>query len=146
MDRIKEYNLCTKRDSFVEDKCIWIADLSNGMKVFQDDNRQHVQPTSAWERLKIFLSENQNIKIDCFRFRYGTHIIKPADSALVYFYSKGIMKDLQGPKSVDFHVFGSSNNLDTIECVSYSAPGLEIIKKQVRNISDCDKRTLIIQK
>lgn len=143
MYNLEHYNLCTKKDYFIEDECVWCADLSNGIKIFQDDDRKYVSPTSAWIRLKTFLTENKDIKIECFRFIFGTHIIKAADSCPVYFYSRGILKDLQGPKSVGFHVFGSSFDKKEIKTVSYSIPELEIIKEDVRKIDKCQDANLI---
>ena len=47
----QDYGLCTEECGFLEDKTIWVAVLSNGLTVYQDDERSGKEPI-AWKRLK----------------------------------------------------------------------------------------------
>ena len=53
----REYNVAKQLDSYVnqygDKNPMWIAELSNGETIYQDDGRPNAVPESAWARLKI---------------------------------------------------------------------------------------------
>lgn len=79
-------NLCTIEDEFILENPQWIADLSNGVRIYQDDYREGLSPPSAWQRLKQYLYEN-NLTIKNFRVRNRSHWENPvpADAYAYYF-------------------------------------------------------------
>jgi len=48
-------------DDFIADKdsTIWIAKLSDGRLVYEDDDRPGYDERSAWKRLKVFCEVNK---------------------------------------------------------------------------------------
>jgi hypothetical protein len=88
--------LSKELDSFILDKdeTIWVAKLSNGSAVYQDDNRINVVPASAWFRLKDCVEGKSDdmgqVSIVGLSLRFRDHIINLPDNKLGYYFSKGI--------------------------------------------------------
>ena len=69
-----------------------MVDLSSGETIFQDDNRDGCDPSSAWLRLSEYVKENK-LSINCMRLRYWDHMVFLPDSADGYYFSKGASFD-----------------------------------------------------
>tara|TARA_R100000005_G_C4991349_1_gene198706 strand:- start:36 stop:518 length:483 start_codon:yes stop_codon:yes gene_type:complete len=67
---------------------IWIATLSNGEVIYQDDGRPEAEPSSAWVRLKIYCEEN-NLHITNIKVRNKSHIEDVGSDYDGYFFCKG---------------------------------------------------------
>ena len=75
-------------------KTKWIASLSCGLTVFDDDQR--IQGLSAWHRLRNFLRDN-NLSIVQLRGQYGTITVDTAYKAHGYFFSRRVIAALGLP-------------------------------------------------
>ena len=98
--------ICTQPDEFIEEKCRWIAALSNGISVYQDDLREGCEESSAWRRLRQFVTK-EKLSIINLHIQFRSHIIRPdlpvAPDA--YFFCNKIVQFLGG-RSLDFYVVG----------------------------------------
>lgn len=138
------YGLCLSFDEFIEDKCIWIADLSNGIKVFQDDDRPGQHVPSAWRRLGYYF-EDYKAKIVKWRLRFGTNVVELPDNRPYYFYSRGLLQAIQQSHGLDFHIVGwpidkSGNEL---ELIWFKVPELAIAERRTRFVRECEKEQLV---
>ena len=50
--------VCVTEDDFVKHKLRWVAGLSDGSRVFQDDDREGETEPVAWKRLKKYIDDN----------------------------------------------------------------------------------------
>tara|TARA_Y100001938_G_scaffold88159_1_gene120784 strand:+ start:1902 stop:2378 length:477 start_codon:yes stop_codon:yes gene_type:complete len=73
---------------YADSNPIWIATLSNGETIYQDDDRPNVEPPSAWVRLKAYCEEN-NLHITNLKVRNRTHIEEVGSDYDGYFFCKG---------------------------------------------------------
>ena len=73
---------------YADSNPIWIATLSNGETIYQDDDRPNVEPASAWVRLKQYCEEN-NFYITNLKIRNRTHIEEVGSDYDGYFFCKG---------------------------------------------------------
>ena len=67
----------------------WIATLSNGDTVYQDDGRPEVEPESAWARLKIYCEEN-SLHITNIKVKNRSHLEDVGSDYDGYFFCKGV--------------------------------------------------------
>jgi hypothetical protein len=84
-------NICTQYDAFLEDrdKSVWVATLSNGQIVYQDDDRPYLFPTNSWLRLKQYILLNK-LKIDYIQIKFRSHIelVTPKGADAYYFSNR----------------------------------------------------------
>ena len=73
---------------YADSNPIWIADLSNGETVYQDDGRPDVKPASDWTRLKIYCEENE-LHITRIKVRNRSHVEEAGSGYDGYFFCKG---------------------------------------------------------
>lgn len=85
--------ISTQLDDFIlnKDSTIWVAALSDGRKVYQDDDRPDYDPTSAWLRLQRYVETNKEcIMMTGLALQFRDHIIHLPDNQSGYYFSKGI--------------------------------------------------------
>ncbi len=101
----------------------WVASLSDGREVYQDDNRYDVDISSAWLRLKDYLSNNK-LKIERLRVEFRTHTeeIPPAQAG--YFFSLGALKDLSVEETWHSYVLGWIDEDNKLNKITYKVPEL----------------------
>jgi len=125
-------SLCRKPDQFLEDKTSWIAYLSDGSKVYQDDYRPGEEIESAWARLKKFTDEN-DLKIKNIKIRFRSHTLEVPTSG-EYHFKKGV-GCFVGMQEDHFYIFGvkrrSPDGKEYIKRIWYKVPELVITKKSV---------------
>ena len=81
--------ICTDpNDKFLKEKTIWIAELSDGSTVFQDDDRPNAKPASAWRRLQAHVEDN-GLYISKLSIRSRDHTEEIPEAAQ-YHFSKSI--------------------------------------------------------
>jgi|TARA_R110000751_G_scaffold276860_3_gene378078 hypothetical protein len=73
---------------YADNNPIWIATLSNGETIYQDDDRPNIEPASAWVRLKQYCEEN-SFHITNLKVRNRTHIEEVGSGHDGYFFCKG---------------------------------------------------------
>ena len=82
----KEYDAYV--NVYADNNPIWIATLSNGETVYQDDGRPNVKPQSAWVRLKIYC-ENNGLYITNLKVKNRSHLEDVGSDHDGYFFCKG---------------------------------------------------------
>jgi len=142
---LRAYGLCVTRDEFVWDKCIWIADLKDGSKVFQDDDRPGIAVPSAWVRLGNYIKEHPENPIAKMRLRFRSNIVGLPANKPFYFYSKGLLQALQQKHGLDFHIVGWPDDTGKLLCTWYKTPELAVSQSQYRTLADCKPEQLIGQ-
>ena len=84
--------ICTEPDLYIAQKfewgTVWVATLSDGSVVYQDDDREGVEPESAWIRLGMYCEEN-SLHITSFTIQNGTNTVRIKEDADGYFFCKG---------------------------------------------------------
>jgi len=140
---LSSYGLCTERDSFVKNKCIWIVELKDGSKVFQDDDRPGYAVASAWKRLGHYVHNNPQNSIAKMRLRFRTHIVDLPSHQSLYFYSKGLIQAFTQTYGLDFHVVGWKDDTGDILATWYKAPELVVTETSYRTISSCQPEQII---
>jgi len=127
--------ICTNKDDpFLDDKTIWIASLSDGQTVYQDDGRSGVSHHSAWVRLKDYCAV-EDIHINGLKIKFRSHVV-PIPKSEGYHFIHGV-GCLVGFDSEDFFIIGTLNN-GTLKRTWYKVP--EILENKTVNI-ETDKIT-----
>ena len=125
------------------DKCIWIVDLVDGTRIFQDDDRAFTHTPSAWKRLGYYVDDNPNNKIAKMRLRFGTNIVELLPDRPTYFYSRGLLQAATQTHGLDFHIIGWPVSDDEVLLTWYKTPELVVTEYRRRKISECKKEQLI---
>ena len=88
--------ICTTYDrEYFEDKTCWIAELSNGVLVYQDDGRETEKEYSSWIRLKEYLKENNLNIIRLFlKFRSNVLDVIPSNKEGYFFFNGHYRNDV----------------------------------------------------
>lgn len=129
--------ICTIEDDFVRDRfeseTRWVAVLSDGRKVFQDDNRPDVFPASAWLRLKEYCEKTGN-KIVKMHIQFRTHVVSLPDDAPGYYFSKGVAGIAFSEASDGTwgqFIVGTLLENGSLQRITYRVPELIIEKNEV---------------
>lgn len=129
----KNFDLCTELDPFLEDKPIWVATLSSGITVYQDDNRAGVDEPIAWKRLRSYCVK-QKEQIDFLRIKFRSHVVPITPKKILptyYYFSYGITKDIVDDFNQDFYLSGFSFD-KSLHYSWYKIP--EIIKEKTNSM------------
>jgi hypothetical protein len=141
----KEYDLCISPDDFLFEKCIWIAELSDGTVVYQDDYRPGVEIPSAWLRLSKYISENPSVCIKQLKLQFRDHI-EYIEKSILYYYSRGMAQSITSVtrrKEHHSHVVGTLDEDGNILCKWWKSPEILITEERIRKIVDCNSKQLI---
>jgi|SRR5690606_41536442 len=134
------YEPCFEYDSFIEDRdlTIWIATLSNGKHVYQDDERPNKEP-SSWYRLKKYCDENQ-VKILDLNLKFRSHIenIGQADG---YYFIKSILGSWGTTKNWYYYKVGKLIDQNLI-IEKWSVPYLLLQETESINIEEFIEKNL----
>ena len=109
------YSLSTSEDDFTREKKLreprWVATLTDGTEVFQDDDRPGENPGQAWQRLKLWMSSQGWVKLKSLRLEWrGDKIASLPDGAPGYFFRKSILSEVGGGASQGFYILGHVEN------------------------------------
>lgn len=136
-------DLCLdKHDKYLDEKTIWVAELSCGTKVYCDDGRGN--PSIAWQRLKKYCDDTtSSIKALTLKFRSheipiildGYDMVGMVNSVL--FVYPHFQKD-------SFNVVQAKNGQCNV--TQYIAPELEIFRTDVRSSDSYTKILIPIHK
>jgi hypothetical protein len=140
---MQSYDICRHIDEYIEDKCIWIATLNDGTKVFQDDDREGAWHPSAWIRLGRYINDHAGSKIIAMRLKFGTHIVELPSNKKAYMYSHGLLQAFNQKYGLNFHVVGWSISDKTMLCRWYKSPELIITKEFRREIGTLNAEQII---
>lgn len=118
----ESWQLCTKRDEFIWDKPVWVAELSNGIEVWQDDDRPGCWEPSAWIRLGRYLAECEEYIVK-FHLRFRSHNIQIQQSDY-YYYTKGLLGSTSFKQPKHFSCVGHLGDDDIFDVIWYKLPEL----------------------
>lgn len=118
-------------DDFIEDKPIWVATLSNGQRVYQDDDRNGSGP--AWLRLKN-LCEHFNLKITHIHLRLRSHWEMIPENKDGYAFRKCAGCEWGGQTQHFYHLGYLDGS--TFKVQKWSVPEFILISEEERNIDD----------
>tara|TARA_R110000824_G_scaffold162282_3_gene337915 strand:- start:6648 stop:7118 length:471 start_codon:yes stop_codon:yes gene_type:complete len=122
--------ICTAPDlhtaQLVEKGTIWVAELSSGETVWQDDGREGAEPESAWLRLGIYCKEN-GCHVTCFTIQNGTNTVQIKEDADGYFFCKGAGGFLFTADGATYqsYIVGTLNG-DLLRVTVYNVPELTV--------------------
>lgn len=141
-----DYGLCTHLDFFLEDKAIWYVDLSNGAKVYQDDDRPGQEEGCAWKRLFDFCNE-QHVDIVSMSLKFRSNIVhlKNQSDSEGYYFSYGVIKEITDTSTQNHYICGTVKD-GNLFCEWYSTPELIPSKttNRLSNQSDVEDKRLIL--
>jgi hypothetical protein len=115
--------VCKKEDDFLEDKPRWFVDLTNGERIFMDDDRPGVQPPQAWTRLGLYLKETGADIVDMY-LQFRSHFEHPLPSnALGYFFCNAALANLADGVTISMFLVGFFDG-DQIQTQCWRVPEL----------------------
>ena len=126
---------------YADSNPIWIAKLSNGETIYQDDGRPDVYPESAWLRLKAYCEDN-DLSIDSINVK-NRSIQKQIDSnSEFYTFCKGVGALMfGGGESNHSFLFGCVKN-GVYRVTKVNLPEMIIDRPERRNIEDYKNLTI----
>tara|TARA_R110000824_G_scaffold89045_6_gene218596 strand:+ start:3130 stop:3591 length:462 start_codon:yes stop_codon:yes gene_type:complete len=140
----QQYGLCIEDCDYLEDKAIWVASLSNGLLVHQDDYRSGKEPI-AWKRLGRYC-KLESIDISGMYLKFRSHIIPSPDEADGYYFAYGAHKEFDENHTRQHYVFGYAVDKN-VHYGWYANPELILTKERTRKINkdDVNDQRLILR-
>ena len=145
--------VCTQEDGYIQElmdtQTRWIADQSNGERVYQDDDRPGVEINSAWIRLGQYVKAN-NLAITHMRLQFRSHFINvnngPTDKVEGFFFSKSALGSPGMARTVDYYIAGTLRN-GILETRRWQIPELELDADgvQIRNVETAGECLILNQ-
>ena len=108
----------------MEDKTIWIVELSNQ----EEKNSSEL----SWTNLKTYVYDN-NLKICRMQLRFRDHVINMPDNAKGYFFCKGCVGGFNMSRSLEIFIVGVLREDDNIDRIWFYVPELEVYKKDTQH-------------
>ena len=116
-----------------EQEVRWIAKLSDGRRVFQDDDRPGLEEISAWLRLKAYIDNNE-LNIDNITLQFRSHMVsvnnEPVDG---FFFRKAALGVWGSDRSFNLYNFGTLKN-NKLYVTKWYVPELEVYGTEEREI------------
>jgi|TARA_Y100000310_G_C20488672_1_gene718056 hypothetical protein len=121
--------VCSEPDLFTaqafERGTVWVAELSNGQTIYQDDERDGVEPESAWERLGIYCKENSFYVVDMY-VQNGTNVVQVGKDYDGYYFCKGAGGFLHGDgRTYHTYIVGTLEN-GLMQVAHYNVPEMTV--------------------
>ena len=133
-------DLCFCRDEFIhENKTIWVAELSDGRRVFQDDGRPGLETPSAWVRLGNYIKRCEgDVRIVGLYLWFRSHkVVAALDNAPGYYFANGIEKVFDSTVDRGYYVTGwLMKDRSKIRCHRWRTPELLVIETEDRPIEE----------
>lgn len=139
--------VCTKQDEFNREKVCWVAHLSNGETVYQDDDRPGETERSSWIRLKNYCKQGKYsvVGID---IRFWDHKEKAVtDGALgYYFVNKVEATAFSGVvnNTHSYYVIGYLKD-DKVYTTEWLVPEIIEMSHEIRDVVADDPKLIINQ-
>jgi len=128
--------ICTQEDEFVleilDREARWVATLSNGLVIFQDDGR-YCQKDPAWLRLGNYCRKN-SVKITNLRIQFRSNIID-FNGYDGYYFTKGAGADLFVGRTEHFFVIGLLKSKDLTK-TWWRTPEMEKGRVDIESLED----------
>lgn len=127
--------LCTEPDDFIAEKVHWIAVLSDGTSVYQDDNRPGEEPAAAWLRLSKYIRDG-GPPIESLHIKFWDHIEEAAPAgAASYYFINGLEGFVGGDRTYHYYIIGFINDGDEkMNVVRWLVPEIIPVEHELRSI------------
>lgn len=119
-----------------ESEVRWIATLSNGERIIQDDYRPDVLPQSAWLRLKKYCELN-SVNIESMYLQFRSHIEHVPAGKQGYYFCRAVLGEWGAPKSFNMYNVGVVHDNGDVEVTKWRTPELIPIGSEIRTIEEC---------
>lgn len=122
-------------------KALWVATLSDGSCVYQDDGRRG-EP--AWVCLSRYLAESF-LRITCFRLKFRSEWLSAVpDDMPGYFFSRGVGATLGGPAQNFYAVGWVGYDLARLHVRKVHVPELAVFHEEERPLPQNDPRLILV--
>ena len=137
----QNHELCFSEDSFLEDKTVWVAELSDGSTVYQDDHRPGIDEPIAWKRLRLHCQRG-GLKINALRLKFRSHVETISDTDVDgYYFSYGLTKELSADSNqIDYYICGFFRD-KLLCCKWYKVPEIIVTSEKQREVLEQDKNS-----
>jgi len=138
--------VCRELDSYVNNffdirQPIWIAYLSNGETIYQDDGRPGFYPASAWLRLKNYCRQKE-VYIVGMEVQFRSNKLQVPRDADGYFFTKACGVWI-GQDSTEQYGIGTLDRASGIVHVDYfQIPELCIANTMKKFVEDCEDKLI----
>ena len=129
-------------NQYADSNPIWIATLSDGSTVYQDDDRPGEEPSSAWERLGLHC-KNNNLHITGMKIKNRSHVEVVGEGGDGYYFCKCAGKFMFGDKTNHSFIIGVLEN-GALKVRRWSLP--EIIPDELENRNPAEAGVCLIAK
>lgn len=134
--------ICKEIDLFIVGNPMWVARLSNGETVYQDDYRPDYEESSAWIRLSQYISINK-LKIVNLGLRFKTNQFWMEPDKPGYFFSKVAGATWGDDNTFHYYKIGYIDG-NMVKTWQYTLPELTLFHMNEKSIEECMPGTLII--
>ncbi len=120
----------------------WVAKLSNGQTVWQDDR----DGGNSWRDLKKYVEDNR-LSVVALQVEFRSHIVECPSGFFAYYFNKGARASFNSMKECFIVGYGTKSEIDVgvIPVYFYYTPELEVASTDVRDITlEANSRNLII--
>lgn len=137
-----KYQLCIDQaDPFLEEKAFWYADLSNGLCVYQDDDRPGITEEttglpsghSAWVRLFYYMLEDP-CTITAVHMRFRDHVVKlPYKDIDGYYFTRGLIGEWGSKDNLHYNIMGVIRDFydGQMTRLWHHLPSLEVLQQDI---------------
>lgn len=121
-------------DDFIsnKDSTIWIATLSDGRAVYQDDDRPEHEEKRSWVRLQEYCKKN-NLFVKKMAIKFRSHTEHLPESEEGYFFRKGVLGSPAEKKTIHRYICGPIINGE-INVTVFRIPEIIIEETEIRKI------------
>lgn len=132
--------VCFEFDDFLQSRYythpMWVATLSDGRKVYGDDDRPGRTEPSAWIRLASYLRQNQ-LAITAIELRFRSNFVEAAPpGAASYFLRRGLLGWMSGVQQGIYLVGHQEKPGDLVQVTHWSSPELTVMERSHRDPTD----------
>ena len=144
----EKYQLCISDCNYLIDKTIWVATLSNGLVVYQDDEKSGKNEPVAWKRLYDYCQQEKVDIIGMYlKFRSNIKQMPSGEDIDGYYFSYGAHREFDEEITRMHYVCGTYSE-GRIESTWYTTPELTKTRTDSRKMSEkdvCQKRLILKQ-
>jgi len=118
-------------------QAVWVAFLSDGRRVYQDDRRLRRKPESAWQRLGQLI-EAKGLWLTGLAVKFRDHWVDdlPRNQS-GYFFCKSCLAFLGNHTIQQCYLLGWLDQDGQVRVRRYSVPELELMDEELRSKSEC---------
>ena len=144
----EKYQLCISDCNYLVDKTIWVVTLSNGLVVYQDDEKSGKNEPVAWKRLYDYCQKEKADIIGMYlKFRSNIKQMPSGEDIDGYYFSYGAHREFDEEITRMHYVCGVYSQ-GRVESTWYATPELTKTRTDSRKLSEKDvsqKRLILKQ-